>query len=223
VQAILFDRDGVLTYFDVDAAVAFFQPLFPISVFELAARWQTFGAATGFPRSLAEEKDFFTKFWKQLSDEFKLEPVQLAALENLDYTRFVVPYPEVRSVLNYLHAQNIRLGVLSNFSLASLEQSLVTTNLAAYFDTICAATVIGASKPSAQAYEIAVQALQVEPKQCLFFDDELGCVEGARKLGMRSYLVDRQAATHDLQNAVVVNLSLVPLLVVSQFDDCQLA
>jgi putative hydrolase of the HAD superfamily len=213
IDAMLFDRDGVLTYFDVNSAISFFRPLLPISLLEIAARWQALGVAVGFPRNLGEERLFWVNFWEQLSDEFLLTAEQRATLRSLDYTRFVVPYPEVRSVLEQLRAIDVRLGVLSNFSLASLEQSLVTSKLAEYFDIACSAAVIGAAKPAAKAYEIALKALQVKPEQCLFLDDEVECVEGARKLGVRAYLVDRQATTHNLERAVLANLQPVPLLV----------
>jgi putative hydrolase of the HAD superfamily len=107
---------------------------------------------------------------------------------------------------------HIKLGVLSNFSLASLEQSLVTTGLMKYFDVTCAAVVIGAAKPSQRAYEIALEALQVRPENCLFFDDEAECVEGAAKVGLHAYLVDRRSLKHRLENRLVSSLEPVPLL-----------
>lgn len=213
ITAVLFDRDGVLTYFDVDAAVAFFRPLLPISLAEIAHRWQNFGTAIGFPRNLGEERLFWAAFWEQLSNEFTLTGEQRAALADLDYTRFIVPYPEVRAVLAQLRARNIHLGVLSNFSLASLEQSLVTAGLAQYFDIACSAAVSGVAKPSPQAYRIALDALQVAPNQCLFFDDEMECVEGARNMGLLAFLVDRRAPVHDVAQRVIVDLEAVTLLV----------
>ncbi len=213
IAAVLFDRDGVLTYFDVEAAVAFFRPLLPISLAEIARRWQGLGAGIGFPRNLAEERLFWSNFWEQLGDEFALTAAQRAALGELDYTRFVVPYPEVRSVLAQLRAQNIQLGVLSNFSLASLEQSLVTAGLAEYFDIACSAPVLGVAKPDARAYKIALEALQVPPGQCLFFDDEAICVEGARRVGLHAYLVDRQAPADALNHGVVANLQSIQMLI----------
>ncbi|MFN8468176.1 MAG: HAD family phosphatase [Caldilineaceae bacterium] len=213
IRAVLFDRDGVLTSFDLGAAARFFQPLLPISVLELSKRWQAFGEATGFPRNSPEEKLFFAAFWQQLGDEFSLSSDQRARLECLDYARFVVPYPEVQSVLTQLRMCGIQLGVLSNFSLASLEHSLVITGLAPYFSTMCAAPVIGAAKPSPQAYEIALNGLGVNPQECLFFDDEIECVEGARQIGMRAYMVNRRAPVHSIENAIVADLVVVPSLV----------
>jgi HAD superfamily hydrolase (TIGR01509 family) len=212
VEAVLFDRDGVLTYFDTGAAAEYFRPLLPISIFALASRWQAAGAEGGTPRNLAEETAFFARFWNELATEFHLTDTQREKLLTLDYPRFIVPFPEVRVTLENLRAQGVRLGVLSNFSLASLDHSLVSIGLGEYFDVICAAPVIGVSKPSPEAYRIAVDALEVRPENCLFFDDELDCVAGARRVGLQGYLVDRRAASADLRLRVVPDLSIVPAL-----------
>jgi putative hydrolase of the HAD superfamily len=213
VAAVLFDRDGVLTYFDTAAAAEYFRPLLPISIFALASRWQVWGAKHGFPRNLAEERAFFRNFWDEVATEFNLDAAQCASLAAVDYTQFIVAYPEVQETLKQLRAQTVRLGVLSNFSLASLDHSLVSVGLGDFFDVVCAAPVIGVSKPSAKAYQIALDALQVKPEECLFFDDEWECVEGARQVGMRAFLVDRHAPTTDWRRRVVANLLEVPALV----------
>lgn len=212
ISAVLFDRDGVLTSFDIAAATQFFQPLLPISLYALAARWQQAGEQHGFPRNLAEESSFFSAFWAQLAAEFNLDGAQQAALAGLDYTRFVVPYPEVQPVLAQLRRQKLRLGVLSNFSLASLDHSLVSAGLAHYFDAICAAPVIGYAKPAPQAYQIALDTLQVSAEECLYFDDEEECIAGAEALGMRAWLVDRRAGVDDWQCKLVAGLQAVPQL-----------
>ena len=216
VQAVLFDRDGVLTYFDLESATAFFRPLIPLTVFELGERWHAMGTASGFPRNIAEEKTFLAKFWQQVSSDFLLTPQQVTTLEALDYTRFIVPYPEVRMVLEQLYSAGVRMGVLSNFSMASLEQSLVTAGLAEFFTVMCSASVIGAAKPAPEAYEIAVSALGVRPENCLFFDDETECIDGARRAGLRAYLVARRATLQDPQIAAIGDLHPVPLLALSR-------
>ena len=53
------------------------------------------------------------------------------------------------------------------------------------------------------------RALGVEPEQCLFFDDEVPCVDGARALGMSAYLVDRTRTEHELSRGIVCDLSAI--------------
>lgn len=211
IRAVLFDRDGVLTYFNTGAAAEYFRPLLPISIFALAGRWQAAGAEQGL-RSLADERSFSLRFWNALADEFALDAAQRAKLLAVDYAQFIVPFPEVRATLATLRRSNLRLGVLSNFSLVNLDHSLASIGLGDFFDVVCAAPVIGVAKPDPRAYQIALAALQVQPQECLFFDDEPQCVEGAQRIGLRAYLVDRRATATDLHLRMVNDLSAVPQL-----------
>lgn len=192
IRALIFDRDGVLTYFDLAAAATFFAPLLPISVWEMAAQWQEFGATHGFPNSVEAERTFFAAFWAQMRLRHGLSPAQHDALLALDYTQFVRAFPDARPALHWAHQAGYYIGVLSNFTLASLDASLHAAGLAGEIDAACAATVIGAAKPHPAAYRTIAAALGVAPEECIFFDDEALCVEGAVAAGMRGCLVDRR-------------------------------
>lgn len=207
IRAVIVDRDGVLTDFDMAAAAAYFAPLLPISLWEMSDRWEAWGTQTGFPRSMEEERSFFPGYWDALADEFGLDMQARSALHAFDYTRFLKPYPDVRPSLLYARQAGLKVGVLSNFTLASLEPSLQGAGLADLVDAACAATIIGASKPTPAAYHIAAAALETAPHECLFFDDEQPCVDGARATGMTAYRVDRNRSKHDLASGIVCDLS----------------
>jgi len=210
--AVIFDRDGVLTHIDFAAATAYFAELLPLSLQEITWRWEQWGAKVGFPASLEEEVIFMREFWQNLADELNLPPAVHDELRQVQYTQFMRPFPDARPALQLARDQGLRTGVLSNFALASLAESLTAVGLADLVDEACAATVIGASKPHPEAYLTATRALGVTPAQCLFFDDEPPCVQGAREIGMAAYLVDRQRSSHDLAAGVVCDLTAVPLL-----------
>jgi putative hydrolase of the HAD superfamily len=208
--AVIFDRDGVLTDFDLAAAAAYFAALLPLSMQELATRWNAWGAIVGFPRNLEEEAKFWAGFWQQLADDFHLSPAAQGQLRQVDYTRFLQPFPDARPALLTAREYGLRTGVLSNFSLASLDGSLTAVGLADLVDAACAAPVIGASKPDQEAYLAITRALGVQPEQCLFFDDELKCVIGARQARMTAFFVNRQQASHDLPAGIVRDLAALP-------------
>lgn len=213
ISAVIFDRDGVLTQFDMAAGVAYFESLLPINIEDLTTRWQKFGEVNGFPRNLPEEKEFWHNFWESLADDLQLSPLIRSELHRIDYKRYLQPYADARPALLTARELRLRTGVLSNFTLASLEASLTAVGLADLVDIACAAPVIGVSKPEAAAYETIMSKLAVQPDTCLFFDDEKPCIEGARKLGIHAYLVDREMKQHDLANNKVRNLSaLVDIL-----------
>jgi putative hydrolase of the HAD superfamily len=206
VRAAIFDRDGVLTRFDLPTLRAFFEPLLPLSLGELAVRWQRWCERGSGPRTLAEEATFWGVFWDELAVELGLGEQTRAALRAFDYTTSLRAFPDARSALLVARSRGLRVGVLSNFPLASLDASLRAVGLADAVDVACSATLVGASKPSPGAYLAVTRALGVEPAECVFFDDEIPCVEGARAVGARAFLVDRCRSAHAISEAVVCDL-----------------
>ena len=198
IEAIIFDRDGVLTRFDVDAADQFLQSVVPISSYEIMSRWQAWGEEIGFPRSLDEESRFLSGLWRRVGQELGLTDAQIDELDGLDYTSFMRVYPEVERMLTYLREQGLRIGVLSNFALASLDMSLEAVGLAEYIDVACAATVIGSAKPEATAYRRICEELSVDATSTVLFDDEGPCIAGALAVGIDAFLVQRDLSEHDI-------------------------
>lgn len=205
-RAAIFDRDGVLIYFDLDAAASFFKPLVPLSLDELFKRWQRWGEQIGFPASLEEEHRFFACFWSEIRRECDLTEAQYRELSGCNYCDFVRSFPEVPEVLRELKRRGLVVGVLSNFSLASLEASLEAVGIRQWIDAACAATVIGYAKPQPESYLYVARLLQTPPEACLFFDDEAPCVAGAQEVGMAAYLVDRKRSHDELASHILHNL-----------------
>lgn len=214
VQAVIFDRDGVLTYFDQEAAMAYFRPLVPVGIAELARRWRQWGLVVGFPSSVEAELLFWQGYWDQLCTDLDLAPDVRAELQSFDYTTVIRAYPDARPALLYARSRGLRIGVLSNFSLATLEESLQAAGLADLIDVSCAAPVIGASKPDSAAYLAILSRLDVVAEAALFFDDEAPCVVGARAVGLRAYQVDRTGVFHDPADGIIPDLVMLPALLV---------
>lgn len=205
-KAVIFDRDGVLSYFDLTSAADFFRSLLPVSVDDLIERWLSWQRQYGFPRNIAQEHSQIAAFWNALSDEWKLSSAQRAALHRFDYTSTIRPFPESRSVLQQLRRRGIRCGVFSNFSLASIRASLTAAGLSDLIDVALAGPAVGAMKPEPAAYHLLLAALSVEPEDCLLFDDTHANVDAARALGIRAYLVDRTRADHAPARGVIRDL-----------------
>ncbi len=216
IRAVIFDRDGVLTHFDTKALSDRLRPILSISLGELIVLWNEWGAEVGMPRSLEEEERFLSGFWDHVGVLQELTPSQIAELHEIDYTDFVCAFPDAVPAMQYVRGCGLKIGVLSNFGLASLDASLDAAGFGNMFDVACAATVIGASKPSIEAYLVTAKRLDVAPEECLFFDDELECVDGALRAGMKAYCVqryfDRESIGIEEVN-IVADLTVLPDLV----------
>ena len=210
IRAVIFDRDGVLTEFDIDAAEAFLQPRLRMPLMELAQRWVKWSDVIGTPKSEVEEADLFRGFWTYISDAVGVSEDVRQELFDFDYLGVIRPFADAYAALKFCKELGLKVGVLSNFSLATLDQSLVVGGLIDWVDYAAAAPVIGYAKPQAESYHYVAQKLGVSSEECLLLDDDPAYTEGARTVGMLAYLVNRRLLQHDLVNYVIRDLTALP-------------
>jgi putative hydrolase of the HAD superfamily len=93
--------------------------------------------------------------------------------------------PEAVAAIDAARAAGIRLAILSNeldlFYGAAFRAKLP---LLSYFEIISDATYTGILKPDPRAYEMCLAALDLRPSACVFVDDQLKNIEGARAMGL---------------------------------------
>lgn len=191
LRAVIFDRDGVLTSFDLRPAAELLSTVPGVSFDAVRALWFAYLAETRAPTSVAEEGAYLGTFWARVCDAHGLDGALRARLTGFDYRQIIRPFPDARWALEAVRAHGLRVAVLSNFPLADLQGSLERAGLADLIDDSLAASVIGASKPAPAAYERALEALGVRAHECALVDDEPACVQGALALGIDAYLLDR--------------------------------
>lgn len=210
-RAAIFDRDGVLTHFDLPLLREVLGALVPLPLEQIALRWQRW-CERGGPRSPEEEVAFWAAFWDSICEELGLDQARRDGLHAFDYTRAVRAFPEARATLLFARSRGLKVGVLSNFPLVSLDASLEAAGLRDAIDVARSAPAIGAAKPDPTSYLTVTRLLEVEPEECVFFDDEAECVEGARALGIQAYLVDRSREGHALAEGIVRDLGALSIL-----------
>lgn len=101
-------------------------------------------------------------------------------------------FPDARPALEALAASGIRLGVLSNSDF-DLEPVLDHLGLGGLMEVAVPAFLHGVEKPDPRAFQIALDALGVEPGDCWFVGDhpEFDAV-ASEVVGMTAVLVDRE-------------------------------
>jgi len=193
IRAVIFDRDGVLSTFDMQAVAAFILPIVPQSLDEVGQRWIRWTDQVGPPSSAEVEDAYWRAFWDWLADDLHLDHTVRTQLYCFQYLDYIRAYADSRPALLAAKNGGLQVAVLSNFSLLSLDQSLERLGLADLVDLAVSATAIGVRKPEPAAFHTVTTALGVAPSECLLFDDEPPNVVAARRLGMTAYLVDRSA------------------------------
>jgi putative hydrolase of the HAD superfamily len=101
------------------------------------------------------------------------------------------PDPEAPAVLAALRAAGLRIAVISNTEDGRLEELLDLVELKSHFDFFIDSYIVGARKPDAAIFEIALSRLEIEPAEAVYIGDSYGHdALAALATGMRAVLLD---------------------------------
>lgn len=158
--------------------------------------------------------EYYRIFFKCLP-ELKLgdEHIQLVTKDlvyNYDKYRF---YDEVYDLVPRL-SNKYKLAVVSD-AWPSLENVYVKSGLRVYFSSFIISSILGVTKPNKLMYETALNDLNVFPEEAIFIDDSIRNCDGAKKLGIQTFLLCRDIKSYIYykltcrNHTVVRNLSSV--------------
>lgn len=193
-RALIFDRDGVLTRFDFAPLMALFEGVPKASFEALWRAWQVHVRIAAPPRRASAEALYVAGFWRTVREAWSFEAALEDRLNAFDYTCAIRPFADARPTLEAARARGLKIAVLSNFPFVGLGPSLTAAGLADLVDVTFAAGVAGTPKPDPNAYLHTLDRLGVAPAECALVDDEIECVEGARRVGIRAFRLDRGAS-----------------------------
>ena len=207
-KAIFFDRDGTLTYnnpekeqWRKETVEKWSGKPFQLSYEKMIELFKK--ASEGkkpWYKNVDDEREFFKRYYKHLlleeniRDDLELRSKLL--FEELWCNNDKIPYPETIEVLEYFRNKGYKMGVISDTS-PSLEYTLQQLDLAKYFTSFTASSLVGASKPSPIIFNAALNAQSVTAFESLYVDDYDVEADGARELGFTSFLIDRSGQNKD--------------------------
>ena len=97
----------------------------------------------------------------------------------------------------------------NNFTRAEAILSVEVVAVYALFDAVLESRVLGVRKPDPRFYELACEALSVQPDECVFLDDLGVNLKPARALGMHTIKVaDPDAALTELEEVLGLKLTI---------------
>ena len=122
-------------------------------------------------------------------------------------------FPETISTLSQLKAQGLELGIISNFD-SRLFTVMRGLGIADAFDTVTISSLAQAAKPAPRIFHLALEKHAVDSEEALHIGDSLReDVEGAKKAGLHSALLDRDGSQQGAGILTIKNLEeLFPLL-----------
>lgn len=124
-------------------------------------------------------------YWKEIARQAHQPAPDLADAVDADYSECVrADIPVVENVLRLIDA-GYTAGVLSNIpSELALRVRLAHAEWLDAFHAVTFSCDIGVAKPEPEAYRVALDAMEVAPRDAIFFDDREDYLAGARRVGI---------------------------------------
>jgi putative hydrolase of the HAD superfamily len=208
IEAVIWDFGGVLTS----------------SPFEAFARFET---ERGLPTDIIRRTNA-ANHWENAWAKFERAEIDLDAFDRLFATESLTLGAEVRGkdVLPLLSGElrpemvealrrartKFKTGCITNNlpanAIGSLGgRSLYVAEVMALFDHVIESAKIGLRKPDPRIYQMMVEALDVNPKNCVYLDDLGVNLKPAREMGMKTIkVINASQAIVELEAATSLSL-----------------
>jgi epoxide hydrolase-like predicted phosphatase len=123
--------------------------------------------------------------WSAVLKRFKQPASEMQAFRNQFFGGDVID----RNLVEYIRSLRgqFQTGLISN-AWSGLREFITKQNLIDMFDTVIISAEIGAVKPSARIYEVALEQAKVSAGEAVFVDDMPVNIEACEKVGMKGVL-----------------------------------
>lgn len=193
ITACVFDAYGTL--FDVHSAVAQYRDCFAAGTADkVSALWRTKQLEYTWLRSLMGSH---TDFWQVTQDAldyaldmFKIDLPDLRSNLMNAYLQLSC-YPEVPETLSALNKKGVKLAILSNGTPDMLDAAVRNSQLDTFIEHIFSVEQVGIFKPDPRVYQLAVDGLEVKPKEILFHSSNGWDACGAAFFGCKVAWINR--------------------------------
>jgi len=116
--------------------------------------------------------------------------------------------PGVERLLNEAREAGLRLAVATTTTPANVEALLVNTlgpDSMGWFEVIAAGDIVPAKKPAPDIYDYALQAMKLQPAQCLAFEDSENGIKSSMGAKLTTIItINDYTRDHDFNEAALV-------------------
>ncbi|RYY13143.1 MAG: hexitol phosphatase HxpB [Chitinophagaceae bacterium] len=129
------------------------------------------------------------------------------------------PMPGVNFILDFFRSRGFKIGLASSSPLALIDVVIEKLDITAYIDAKTSAEYLPKGKPHPQVYLNCAAKLNVQPMECLCFEDSFNGLIAAKAARMKCVAIpDKHFASQLRWNAADLVLGSL-----DQFDDKKLA
>ncbi len=192
-RAVFFDLGGVIVRTEYQAPRQRLAEQFGMDYEDIEKI--VFGNSSSARASVGEITE--EEHWQHVMKTLKLPPSEAGRVKREFFAGDVID----RTLLEYLRSlkPKYKVGAISN-AWNGLRAFIEREKFADVFDAIIISAEVGAAKPSEKIYRIALEQLQVKPKEAVFVDDFIENIEACEKLGMKGvHFTDAESALIQLK------------------------
>ena len=169
-------------------------------------------------RTPEEQRAFFARY-EQLVMQGASPPVSLELASQMWARLRQLPYQlelfdDALPTLQTLKGKELKIGLISNIY-RNLDQLCQRLGITAYLDFAITSRDVGMEKPHPPIFLAALEKAQVQPSEALHIGDQYNAdVLGARGVGIRPVLIDREGLQGHVNDCLKVNslAEVLPLL-----------
>lgn len=125
-------------------------------------------------------KEFWSNFKKDIKTDKKITEMKQKVFE------FFKPITGMEKLVRDCR-KKVKVGLLTNNIKEWFNHIKKHTSIEKEFDSIVVSAEVATRKPSRKIYQIMLKKLNIKPEECVFFDDFMENVEGAKKLKIKSF------------------------------------
>ena len=192
IKAIAFDAFPI---FDPGPVFALAEQIFPGRAAELGNEWRTRQFEYTWLRTVVGR---YVDFWQVTEDALhyaakkaKIGMSQEQVSQLMDGYLNLKSWPEVATVLRLLKQEGIRMILLSNFTSHMLDSCVTCSGLGDIFEGLFSTDQVKAFKPDPRAYEMGINAFNLDREEILFVAHGGWDAAGAKIFGYPTYWVNR--------------------------------
>jgi epoxide hydrolase-like predicted phosphatase len=180
IKAVIFDWGGVLIDDPAAALMRYCADALGVDVEEYKKAYWLFEA--DFALGKIAEKIF----WEKICTELGVDKPQVSSLWEQAFASVYKPKEEMFELARRLRKNGLRTAVLSNTERPAVD--FFRRQIYDMFDQVVFSCLEGVRKPDKKIYRIAVERLGVQADECVFIDDRIEYVEGAKMAGLKGIL-----------------------------------
>lgn len=138
-----------------------------------------------------------TEHWQAIAQRLKVRDEEIQEVEKEFFAGDIIDH----SLLQYLSMLRPRFitGLISN-AWSGMRAYIERQRIAGSFDHLVISAEVGAAKPEARIYQIALEQAQVRAEEAVFVDDVVENIEACEQVGMKGILfMNSQDAVDQLE------------------------